>query len=311
MQRVACGVGNDPVGKRDPAGGLLARWTTSCDPSQAGRADQSAVGPGVGFELPDTRVQVRLGPPVLDRFDRDLGCSPSVDVEVVVLRRRREQEQRLSEGVELELLVDPVADDVGATGISRQRQFPFVRNLASLNCVGGLERGPVAEQPLGDEADRIVHQRMRPGGRDRLAGVRLVADPCIAIVVATAFAGPLRQRRRRGGDHTAAQARQAGHHGVRMPGIAVRDYALELGDTLAPGRLGALPCTGRIGHFGLLAGGGEGEHEVVRLSFLECKREGEGASAVSVGAQHRALGAGPGEAALAEDARPGTVDRAA
>ena len=41
----------------------------------------------------------------------DLGGAPAVGVEVVVAGGSGEQQQRLAEGVELELLVDPVADD--------------------------------------------------------------------------------------------------------------------------------------------------------------------------------------------------------
>ena len=42
----------------------------------------------------------------------DFGGAPAVGVEVVVTGRGGEQQQRLAERVELELLVDPVPDDV-------------------------------------------------------------------------------------------------------------------------------------------------------------------------------------------------------
>ena len=88
------------------------------DGAQAGDADQPAVGPVVGLELPDAGVG--LVPASLDGGGGRLGRSPSVGVEVVVLGGGGEQEQRFAERVELELLVDPVADDVGPARDSRE-----------------------------------------------------------------------------------------------------------------------------------------------------------------------------------------------
>ena len=72
----------------------------------------------VGLELPDARVG--LAPALVDRGDRGLGRPPAVGIEAVVRRRGGEQQQRFAEGVELELLVDPVADHVAAAGVARQ-----------------------------------------------------------------------------------------------------------------------------------------------------------------------------------------------
>ena len=119
VQRVRGGVGDDPVGEREPAGGLLAARRAGRDLAQAGGADQPAVRPGVGVDLPDPRVGVGLLPALLDRVGRDLGRAPAVGVEMVVAGGGGEQQQRLAEGVELELLVDPVADDVGCRPGSR------------------------------------------------------------------------------------------------------------------------------------------------------------------------------------------------
>ena len=55
-----------------------------------------------------------------DRLDGRLGGTPAIAVEVIVARGGGEQQQRLAEGVELELLVDPVTDDVGAARVPRQ-----------------------------------------------------------------------------------------------------------------------------------------------------------------------------------------------
>ena len=67
---------------------------------------------------------------------------------MVVPGRGREQEQGLPECVELKLLVDPVADDVGAAGIPRQGQFPFVGDIVFQDRVGGLELGDPSASSL-------------------------------------------------------------------------------------------------------------------------------------------------------------------
>ena len=73
--------------------------------------------PFVGLELPDPGVW--LAPARLDCGGRDFRGVPAVDVEAVVPGGSGEEQQRLAEGVELELLVDPVADDVRAAGVTR------------------------------------------------------------------------------------------------------------------------------------------------------------------------------------------------
>ena len=100
------------VCERDPAGGLLAAGAALGDLAQAGGADQAAVRPGIGVDLPDSGVGVGLAPALLDRIDRGLRGPPTVGVEVVVSGCGGEQQQRLAEGVQLKLLVDPVPDDV-------------------------------------------------------------------------------------------------------------------------------------------------------------------------------------------------------
>ena len=106
---------------------------------------------------------------------------------------RGEQQQRFAERVELELGVDAVADDVGAAGVAGQLAVTLVGHRAAVERVGGLQVGAVGEQPLGDEADGVVEQRVRPVGGDGLAGVALVADPDVAVVVVAALLGALGQ----------------------------------------------------------------------------------------------------------------------
>ena len=61
---------------------------------------------------------VRRSPASLDRLGGGLGGAPTVGVEAVVLGRSGEQQQRFAECVELELLVDPVADYVASPRIA-------------------------------------------------------------------------------------------------------------------------------------------------------------------------------------------------
>ena len=65
-----------------------------------------------------------------------------------------EQQQRLAEGVELELLVDPVADDVVAAGVAGQVEVALVGHRVAGGGVGGGELVAVLEQPVADEARR-------------------------------------------------------------------------------------------------------------------------------------------------------------
>lgn len=69
-----------------------------------------------------------------------------------------EQQQRLTEGVELKLGVGVVADDVGTARVAGQLQGTFTGHGAAGDGVGGFEVGPVGQQAFGDEADRIIEQ---------------------------------------------------------------------------------------------------------------------------------------------------------
>ena len=131
-------------------------------------------------------------PALLDRGGGDLGRPPAVGVEVVVAGGRGEQQQRLAERVELKLLVDPVADDVGAAGVARQVELALVGHRAAVDGVGGLQLRAVGEQAFGHEPHRVVHQRVRAGLGDRLPGEALVADPDVAVVVVAALRGRAR-----------------------------------------------------------------------------------------------------------------------
>ena len=150
-------------------------------------------------ELPDPGVGLVVA--ALDRGDRDVDGLDVLGVEVVVPGGRGEQQQRLTERVELELGVDVVADDVGAAGIAGQVQRALVGNAVAVDRVRGRQVRPVGEQPLGDERDGVVQQRVRGVGGDCLPRVALVADPHVAVVVVAAPLRPLGQAHRGRGDH--------------------------------------------------------------------------------------------------------------
>src|SRR5665213_4541324 len=111
------------------------------DLAEPGGADQPAVCPRVGVDLPDPGVRVGLAPAFGDRVDRDLGGTPAICLEMIISRGGGEQQQRLAEGVELELLVDPVAGDVRAARITRQLELMLVGYRAAGGGVGRLEVG--------------------------------------------------------------------------------------------------------------------------------------------------------------------------
>ena len=131
-------IGDDLVGERRPAGRLLVVDGASGDGAQSGGADQPAVGPGIGFELPDAGVGIGLGPAVVDRLDRYFGGVPPVAVEVVVAGCGGEEQECFTERVELELLIDPVADNVAASRVAGQVELALVGYVGAGGRVGGL-----------------------------------------------------------------------------------------------------------------------------------------------------------------------------
>ena len=101
----------------------------------------------------------------------------------------------------------------------------------------------------GDDANGVVEDALDPGGRRRLAGVALVANPGVAIVVVASFAGPLGKGGRRGRHHRARRRGQPVHDRHRVLRFAGRRHVLEAGHALGPRRLGLAPgaCRNRRG----------------------------------------------------------------
>ena len=110
-------VGQDRIGQRGPYRRLRPRRGAGNGP-QSGHADEPGVCPAVVVELPEPGV--RLAPALFDDVDGGLGGLPVVEVEVVVTGGGREEQERLTYHVELELMVDPVAHLVGARRGSRR-----------------------------------------------------------------------------------------------------------------------------------------------------------------------------------------------
>ena len=173
-----------------------------------------------GFDFPDPGVG--FGPPVCDRGGGGFGCVPVFGVEAVGAGGGGEQVQGFAEGVELELVVDPVADEVESAGVAGEPEVVLVGDRGAGGGVGGGHRVAVFEQPVGDEADGGVQQRVGAGGGDRDSGVALVADPDVAVVVVAAGFGPFGQAGGGGGDHAATATGQPSQHRVAAAGVARR-----------------------------------------------------------------------------------------
>ncbi len=121
MGAVRGGVGQDRVGQGQPAGS--ARQGRSGGPAgraQPGDADQPAVAPAFVVQFPYPCLG--LLPAFPDRVSGGLHRAPAVGVQVIVTGRGGQQQQRFPEGVELELGVDMIADDVVAAGVAGQVQ---------------------------------------------------------------------------------------------------------------------------------------------------------------------------------------------
>jgi hypothetical protein len=103
------------------------------------------------------------------------------------------------------------------------------------------------QHPLADETHGVVEQRMGSCARNRLAGVALVADPHVAVIVVAALFGALGQQRGRRSDHPASGAGEPPHDRVGVASVAVGHGPVQLGDLLALPGLGRLPgalCVG-------------------------------------------------------------------
>ena len=202
------------------------------------------MGPAAVVDLPDAGVGFVLSFP--DRRDQGRDRLAAVVGESAAAVRGREEQQRFTECVELELVVDPVAGPHRCAGVSGQGNVSLVRDRSAGDGVGRAQVWSVCQDPFGHEPDRTIEEGVVADGGGRLPGVALVADPGVAVVVVAALVGALGQRGGGGGDHGAGAAGQAAQHGVGVPGLAGGHRGAQVWHAVAPGPLGAAPQLVRV-----------------------------------------------------------------
>ena len=144
-----------------------AAWAAGARPrhgAQPGRAHQPGVGPAARCPAPRCRRPARSSA-ARWRRPRPRRRSPVVDVESVVPARCGEQQQGLAEGVQLELVVDPVPGRVLAAGVAGEVERVLVRDPCPGHRVGRPEVGPVVEQRSATNRTASVQQRVRRRAR--------------------------------------------------------------------------------------------------------------------------------------------------
>ena len=234
------------------------------------------MGPFLVLELPDAGIG--LLPAGADRVRGDPGRAPGAGVEPPVPGGGGEQEQRLAEGVELELLVHPVADQVESAGVAGQVETALVGHLAAVHGVGRGNLVTIGVKPGGDEADGGVEQRVGTRHGGGLPRIALVPDPGVAVVIVAARLRPLRQAGCGGGYHPAVRAGQAGQDRAGVAGVPGGGDPRQRGDRVLPVPLGGVPQPGRAGR--LLPEGAVRhlEHQLALLARAERQAHDQSAS---------------------------------
>src|ERR1700728_849324 len=197
--------------------------------------------PALIVQLPNASVSVRQSS--LDRGHRDLNSLPMLVVQPVMTGGSRQKLESFPKSIELELLIDPIADLVGSAWIPGQMfERALTGHLTTPRCVGRLQLWPVSQQPLGHELDRRVEKWKMAVTGYRFAGVTLIPDPGIPIVIVTTLARPFGQTHRRRGDHSAVNARHAKEHGHCLLGIPRSEHPrIELRDGISPALFSGVP----------------------------------------------------------------------
>ena len=268
-------VGQDGVRQRAPSAGF-ATWGQSGDRPQPRHAGEARVGPVLLFELPDARVG--FGPSGLDGAHRDFHRVPVVAIEAAGLARCGKKLQGLTERVELELSVDPVAHAIRRARVAdRTVEGMLVGDSTAVGPVGRPQLRSVGEQTLGDEAHRGIDQAVVAVGRSGDAGVGLIADPRVPVVVVAAFTRAFGKAGRRGCHHRPAGTGETRQYRDRLLGVSNgEDAVVEGGHRLVPRGPGGLPEP--IGH-GILGRQGPVGHlqdEVVVLAGLRTSSQTRG-----------------------------------
>ena len=154
MDAVGTHVSQDDVGQNGPCRRLAAGGVAGNCP-QSGHACEPGVGPALIIEFPDAGVG--LVPPTLDGGNTGFYRSPIFAGEMIVTPGRGQEKQDLTEGVELKLSVDPVADLVETPWISLQMgQDPLVRDRAPVCAIRRFQGRSVLEYPPADEGHGVV-----------------------------------------------------------------------------------------------------------------------------------------------------------
>lgn len=120
MAAVSTGISHDGVGQPAPLGGIGGRRTRGRDRPKSCCADQPGMRPVTIVQFPDTGIGIL--PAVLDGGYSGGDGLVMIAAEVVMAGGDGEQQQCLAEGVELELGIDVVADDVVPAAVAGQVQ---------------------------------------------------------------------------------------------------------------------------------------------------------------------------------------------
>jgi hypothetical protein len=305
MYRPGGGVREYDIGEAGPVRGLRLGSSAAGRGPQAGHAGQPAVRPGPVIDFPYSGV-VFL-PALRDRPGGDLSRPPAARFQPVVPGRGGEQQQRLTQGIELELAVHPVADQVESAGVPGQVEPALVGHPAAVDGVGRGHCGAVGVQPAGDKADGAVEQRVGARGGRGLAGVALITDPGVPVVVVAALLRPLGQAGRGRRDHAAAGTGQAAQHQVSLPGVAGGDAPFKRRRLAGPLGVRGVPECARVGRLRRQGRAGELEHEVAGLPGRHGQAHRQaGLLACPVYLRPGHL-PGPAQKQLARPARPGAV----
>ncbi len=98
--------------------------------------------------------------------------------------------EQLTHRVELELPTDPVAGDDRPAGVTGQVEVVLRGWEGAVEAVGRAQLVAVLENPGGGEGDGFVEQGQGLKDADGEAGVGLVPQPHVPVVVVLAVFGP-------------------------------------------------------------------------------------------------------------------------
>ncbi len=194
--------------------------------------------PVIGPDLPDPVLF--LASALGDGADGQFGGVPAIGVEAVVRGGVRQKEEDLAEEIELKLISDPIADDVGAAGVAGQPEGKGFWDRTAVTPVCRRRGDSVRKHAGADPTHRVVeHGFATFDGRSGMTDVADVADPAVAIVVVAARLGPFGQSRRDRSHRRAVCVGQAAKGGEGLADVAPGRYLTALRNALGPthGRL--------------------------------------------------------------------------